>query len=183
MSWCRRMAGCWCCCCARPLDPVRRAGGQGPLIGTSRPSSAVNYIATTAPVILPACMRTFIVSRGWMVLWLAARAIAPASTSWNGFSVEEEGAVVVADMAAAFAAPSACGEPERTMGVCATARQQHLWPPSPSGSRQLKTITAVSAASWQARCWLPKAGRATRARGLTPAPADLWTPQQHTQHT
>ncbi len=34
---------------------------------------------------LPACMRTFIVSSGWMVLCEAARAIAPATTSCAGF--------------------------------------------------------------------------------------------------
>jgi hypothetical protein len=41
----------------------------------------------------PACMRTLMVSNGWMVLWLAARAMAPATTSWMGFS----GAVVDVD--------------------------------------------------------------------------------------
>jgi hypothetical protein len=33
---------------------------------------------------LPACKRTFKVSRGWMVLWLAALASPPASTSLRG---------------------------------------------------------------------------------------------------
>lgn len=33
---------------------------------------------------LPCCMRTFRVSRGWMVPWEAARATAPASTSLAG---------------------------------------------------------------------------------------------------
>lgn len=39
------------------------------------------------PLLLPppACMRTFIVSSGWMVLWEAARAMAPATTSCAGF--------------------------------------------------------------------------------------------------
>lgn len=34
----------------------------------------------------PACIRTFIVSSGWIVDWLAARATAPATTSCAGLS-------------------------------------------------------------------------------------------------
>lgn len=37
-------------------------------------------------------MRTFIVSSGWMVDWLAARAMAPASTSCAGLSAGGGGA-------------------------------------------------------------------------------------------
>mmetsp|Transcript_10521 Transcript_10521/g.36347 ORF Transcript_10521/g.36347 Transcript_10521/m.36347 type:complete len:200 (+) Transcript_10521:196-795(+) len=42
---------------------------------------------------VPACIWTFTVSSGWMVLWLAARASAPAMVSFRGLALEDGSSV------------------------------------------------------------------------------------------
>lgn len=63
-----------------------------------------------SPLRLLVCIRTFIVSSGWMVLWDAARAMAPATTSWAGLSGGGAGADADAPIVASGALIAvACG--------------------------------------------------------------------------
>lgn len=60
------------------LLPLPRGGKLGALL------LALALLPLLLPVARPACIRTFMVSRGWIVLCEAARAMAPATTSCAG---------------------------------------------------------------------------------------------------
>jgi hypothetical protein len=97
----------------RSIADACRGGKTGPLLLLAPPR--------------PACIRTFIVSRGWMVDWEAARAMAPATTScagfWSGCGGGGGGAggaataaVVGAMVALLLAAAAAVTEPSLPVG-------------------------------------------------------------------
>lgn len=69
---------------------------------------------------LPACIRTFIVSSGWMVLWDAARAIAPAKTSLAGFSPPLGGGGALTVVGALTVAVAAVATWCESLEVCPT---------------------------------------------------------------
>lgn len=82
----------------------------------------------SAPRRLPVCIRTFMVSSGWIVLCDAARAIAPATTSWAGLSggaadAGGEDEALLTDASGALIAVACVGGYRGSTNVPASQRQ------------------------------------------------------------
>jgi len=113
----RQLLGCCFGCLGRCFGGVGWGGGavrvcfgacgvMGPVDRAAKRAGAALTSHTQlqrSPLFkLLVCIRTFIVSSGWIVLWEAARAIAPATTSCAGLSGGGEG--MLADASGALSA-------------------------------------------------------------------------------
>mmetsp|Transcript_5596 Transcript_5596/g.17026 ORF Transcript_5596/g.17026 Transcript_5596/m.17026 type:complete len:261 (-) Transcript_5596:581-1363(-) len=76
---------------AAPKTPLYRLAMPGMILAAPEGGTSVPIFETPpeprALPKVPACIWTFTVSRGWMVLWLAARASAPATVSAKGLAL------------------------------------------------------------------------------------------------
>jgi hypothetical protein len=129
--------------------PLRRSGRGAPRRGPppqNAPRTAARLLRLRrAPCRLLVCIRTFMVSSGWIVLWDAARAIAPATTSWAGLPSVGGGAggaddAAPIDVSGALTAVACRGRARRGSGHAGTAIAHGRSPGSAIGGRRRRRL-------------------------------------------